>query len=116
MNFDDAIKSHANWKMVLTSYVRTPDRSIKADVVGDQHKCDLGHWLLGDGSHYSNRQEFRDLKEAHECFHKSAADVIRRADAGENVNSEVALGGTSQYAQCSAKVISLLMAMKREKL
>lgn len=113
---DDAIKAHTNWKMTLTNYVRTPDRSLKADVVGDFHKCDLGHWIDGEGTQFQNRQQFRDLKEAHECFHKSAADVIRRADAGENVNSEVALGGTSQYAQCSAKVISLLMAMKRAKL
>lgn len=113
MNFDDAIKAHASWKMKLTNYISSPDRSLKADVVGKDDQCDLGRWIASDSKHHQGRPEFRELKEAHACFHKAAADVIRRADAGENVSGEVVLGGSSQYAQCSSKVTSLLMALKR---
>ena len=39
--------------------------------------------------------------------------MIRRADGGERMGEEVALGGNSEYAQASGEVVSALMKMKQ---
>ncbi|HXP78930.1 MAG TPA: hypothetical protein VN976_03425 [Verrucomicrobiae bacterium] len=42
MDFDRAIAAHSSWKNKLASYLKNPDRSIKAaDVALDDH-CELG--------------------------------------------------------------------------
>ena len=112
MDFDGAIKAHAEWKMKLTTYIKKPDGTLKADVVCQDDQCALGKWLYGEGAGHSSIPEFGELKSTHALFHKAAADLIRKADAGTKVDGEVALGANSDYAKISSKVTLLIMTMK----
>lgn len=114
MNFDDAIKSHSNWKMKLSTYIRNPDQSLKATEVGRDDVCQLGCWIHGDGRSFASLPEYAALKAAHDRFHKAAAEIVRKADAGETVSSDIALSATSPYAKTSMEVVQAIMAMKRK--
>lgn len=112
MNFDDAIRAHANWKMKLARYIQRPDHSLKPAEVALDSRCDLGKWLDGEGGRYSSLPEFSKLKREHQRFHKEAAAVISRADSGTDESEEVALGAKSEYGAASSAVVSAIMAMK----
>lgn len=112
MNIDDAISAHSSWKMKLSAYLSHPDRSLKAATVGASNGCELGKWLNGEGHKYSKLPEFAKLVADHARFHKAAAGVVEKADTGQRVTEEIALGSKSEFASASAAVVKSLMAMK----
>lgn len=114
MNFDEAIVAHSAWKQKLALYLTKPDKSIDSANLALDNQCDLGKWIYSEGGKLLANQSFQELKKEHANFHKAAAEVVKRADAGQTVTEEIALGTKSDYAACSSKVVSALMRMKRE--
>lgn len=114
MDFDAAIAAHSSWKVKLSTYLKKPDGSLKTADVQVDNKCQLGQWIHGEGAKWSHLPEYTTLKAEHARFHKAAAEVIKKADAGKNVSEDVAIGGASEFAQASSKVISAIMSMKRK--
>ena len=113
MNFDDAIQAHVNWKMKLQNYLRKPDKTLDAGKIESDCNCDLGKWLHGDGgAKYKADPKFVKLVSDHAKFHKVAAGVVRKADAGQQVSEETALGSKSEFASLSQAVVSTLVEMK----
>lgn len=112
MNFDEAIKAHSDWKIKLTQYLKKPDGSLKAETIAPDNLCALGKWIHGEGQKFAQFPEFKELQSIHAEFHKAAADVVRRADSGQQVSAEVTLGAKSKYGEVSSKVVSLIMKMK----
>jgi methyl-accepting chemotaxis protein len=113
MNFDDAVRAHSAWKAKLAAYIQKPDKSLNADVVAGDQNCELGKWIYGEGAKHSSNPEFQQLRIEHAQFHKCAGQIIRRADRGEKVAEEIALGAKSVCGAASSNVVSLIMAMKR---
>ena len=112
MDFDGAIKAHAEWKVKLTSYIGKPDGSYKPEIVSQDNQCPLGKWIYGEGKAYQTQPEFTELKKHHAAFHKAAGDIIRRCDKGENVSADLNLGANSEYRKVSNEVVRLIMALK----
>lgn len=112
MNFDEAVQAHSAWKSKLSAYIRKPDRSVNAAAVGMDNLCALGKWLHGDGAKYAADPDFAELKRQHARFHTTAAAIIQRADNGEQVQEELSIGGSSDYAKTSGAVVQLIMKMK----
>ena len=113
MNFDDAIKAHVAWKIKLTTYIKKPDRSLNHEVVCKDDNCDLGKWIHNEGKAFANLVEYNQLKKEHARFHKAAADIIKKADAGHGLSEEVAVGMKSEYNEASNNVVSAIMQMKK---
>jgi Chemoreceptor zinc-binding domain len=114
MDFDQAIAAHSKWKGKLRTYIASPDGSLSAPEIALDNKCELGKWISGEGAKYSNLPEFKSLRSQHAHFHKAAAEIVRKVDAGHNVTEEVALGAKSEFSSASADVVSAIMALKAE--
>lgn len=114
MDFDEAIKAHSAWKMKLSSYLKSPDGSLKAEEIQVDNKCALGQWIYGEGLKWSSLPEYATLKAEHQKFHKAAAEVVRKAHSGASVSEDLALGGKSDFASASSAVVSAIMAMRRK--
>jgi methyl-accepting chemotaxis protein len=112
MNFDEAISAHSQWKQKLATYIAKPDRSLNPVEVAADNKCALGQWLYGDGKKHSSLPEFSKLVSEHAHFHRAASNVIKKADSGQSVGQEVALGASSEFANASSAVVQALMTMK----
>jgi Chemoreceptor zinc-binding domain len=112
VNFDDAIKAHAAWKIKLNSYLQHPDGSIDVAKLSLDNVCDLGHWLHGDGRTYAELPEYQELIIEHAAFHRAASDVVRRKESGQNVSADLELGASSDFSVRSTKVVKLLMILK----
>ena len=112
MNFDDAIRAHSAWKMKLSAYISKPDGSLKVVDIEPDNKCALGQWIYGEGAKFNTIPEYGTLKTEHTKFHKCAASVVKKADSGQNVTEEIALGAKSDFAQASSAVVGAIMKMK----
>jgi len=112
MNFDDAVKAHSEWKSKLSRYIEHPDHSLKPSEVTIDTNCALGKWIESDGRKHAALPEFTRLKAEHQRFHKAAAGIITKVDAGADETKEVALGAKSEFSEASAAVVTAIMAMK----
>jgi len=112
MNFDQAIAAHSAWKRKLLDYLVKHDGSLKAHDIAVDNKCPLGQWIHGEGSQYSKLPEYATLKSEHARFHKATAEVVRKADSGQSVSEETALGSKSEFRAASSAVVEAIMHMK----
>jgi hypothetical protein len=113
MSFEDAVVSHSDWKRKLHDYVGHPDKSLNLSEVAANDRSRLGKWIRGEGRKYSVYPEFAKLVAEHTRFHKAAAEIVSRADSGEDVSGEFALGVGSEFSLASASVVLALMDMKK---
>ncbi len=113
MNFDDAVGTHSKWKRRLRAYMGKRDHSLLPSEVSLDHKCVLGQWIYGEGARYSSLPEFTRLKYEHARFHSVAAGLIKKANAGEVVDGEMAPCSNSEFSTSSSAVVIAIMAMKK---
>ncbi len=112
MNIDEVIRAHVAWKSKLAAYLAKPDGSINiADTISDK-KCELGRWIYGEGSKFASLPEFAQLKKDHAQFHIAAAGIVRRADHGESLSRDLALGADSEFVTASRAVSNTLFRIK----
>ena len=78
------------------------------------NRCDLGKWISGEGMKYASMEEYKTLKAEHARFHKAAAEVVRRADAGEKVSEETALGSKTDFSKASVAVVRAIAGMREK--
>jgi hypothetical protein len=112
LNFDQAISAHLAWRLKFTSYLQRPDGSLDPVEVGAETRCDLGKWIAGDGLKFFKLPEFRKLKIEHARFHRAAAELVDRANRGENVAPEVELGARSEFVFASTAIVLAIKGMK----
>lgn len=112
MDIRQAIDSHVEWKRAFADSLTGPDRSLDAELIGQFDQCTLGKWLFDEGQQYSDWPGFAQLIMDHERFHRAAAGLLQRADAGECVSGEMALDARSEYAKASNAVITALMRLR----
>ena len=113
MDFDEAIAIHSKWKHALRTSLAKRDHSLNPADVSLDHKCVLGQWIYGEGAPNSALPEFSRLKYEHARFHLAAAELVRKANAGESIEEEIAPCSNSQFSLASAAVIIALMTMKK---
>ena len=54
-----------------------------------EHRCELEHWLKGDGSsRFGQLRAFSRLHEAHVEFHRHASEVLAMIQAGSWISAE----------------------------
>ena len=108
------ITAHSQWKQKLKAYVGKPDGSLPVIEVQADNKCALGQWIYGEGKKYDSLPEFNVLKQEHRHFHKVVADIVRRADAHQDVSKELAVGEKSDFNVVSTKVINAISSMRNK--
>ncbi len=115
MNWDDAIKAHAAWKMRLSAYIRAPDKSIDPALVGRDDRCPLGIWLHGEANRrLSGLPEYRALIAEHARFHRSVGAAVQKANAGQIVEQQEILGWDTEFAASSRNIVSIIVQLKQK--
>ena len=114
MDFDHAIAAHSAWKSKLKAYLKNPDHSLKAADIEADNNCLLGSGSMAKARNGVPRRAIPGLKTEHARFHVAAAAIVRKADAGQPVSEEVALGSQSNFTNASAAVVRAIMQIKQE--
>ena len=111
--FNEAIETHAQWKLSLKKNVAA---GVRQDIkeVANCHACDLGHWICGEGSRYNRLPSFELMCAAHESFHRAAAEVVHYTNAGEIAKARTLLKPEGSLHQTSAQLVKALMDCSKE--
>ena len=112
MDFDQTVAAHSKWKRTLREYVAKPDGSLSPANVSLDDKCTLGEWIYSTGAKHSALPEYVKLKYEHARFHTAAAEIVRKANAGESVADEVAPCSNSEFSSASSAIVMALMSLK----
>jgi|SRR5271165_5449779 len=112
MDFDLAVTLHSKWKRKLRTSLAQRDGTLHVADVSLDHKCVLGKWIYSEGASHSTLPEYTKLKYEHARLHMAAAELLRRANAGESVDHEVSPCANSEFSKSSAAVVIAIMAIK----
>lgn len=113
MDFNHALHAQLSLSKKLSAYIRTPDGSLDADKVCDDRNCALAKWLQANSKMFSPYAEYQSLLEEHARFHTIAAYLVSKANAGEKMDVEAALGFYSAFRAASRNVIREIAALKK---
>jgi len=114
MDFDQAIAAHSAWKTKLKAYLNKPDGSLKPADIQSDRKCPLGQWIHGEAAQWIGNAAYSELKMQHARFHAAAAALVRKADAGQPVSEELALGSESDFTKTTSAVVAAIVRMRDE--
>lgn len=111
MNFDEAIKVHTYWKVTLR-WMINGHRPVDADETADFHRCELGHWIDGDGAVHAALPEFQTLTREHAEFHRIAGVAIHKIQTGLTAEADAMLAPDGAFTLASARTIDAIRALK----
>jgi hypothetical protein len=114
MNFSAAIRTHANWRLRLSTYCQgSLKEPVNIQTLAKDNNCELGNWLYGEGQNYASNPMFGEMISAHAAFHRSAAVIAAMAQGGKQKDAGTLLNsGESQYAKLSIQVVGILMKLR----
>jgi methyl-accepting chemotaxis protein len=116
MNFSDAIRAHANWRLRLSTYCQgNLKETLNIQILAKDNACDLGKWLYGEGKKYASDPKFGELLSIHAAFHRSVADIAAMVQSGRQKEAEKLINSNeSQYAKLSIQVVGILMKLRTQ--
>jgi hypothetical protein len=112
MDLDKAVTAHQQWKMRLKMYVSgNSEEKLDPGVIGKDDQCELGKWIHGEGrSQLGTLLEFGGLKDSHAVFHQTAAEVVRKTQAGDIPGAKGVLNG--DFFKRSSEVILAITRLR----
>ncbi len=115
MNWDDAVKAHAAWKMRLLAYIRDSSKKLDPSAIGVDNRCPLGIWLHSEAKQkLAGMPEFETLIAEHARFHRAVGSVVEQVNAGKAVPDQSVLGWESEFAASSRSVVTAITKLKRK--
>lgn len=111
MNFDDAIKAHTYWKVML-KWLINGQRPLDADTVAMDSVCELGKWIAEEGQAYAGLAGFDAFVRQHTAFHEAAGAVARLVESGHRAQADAMMAPAGEFALASEKTIAAIRELK----
>ena len=113
MNLDDAVHSHALWKVNFQDAI-AKRQSMDVETIGRDDCCAVGRWFHGEGRvQWGSSPEFQEALAKHRAFHQQAGQIAQLINEGAYSAAEQALERGGAYARASNEVAIGLIAFKR---
>jgi methyl-accepting chemotaxis protein len=113
MNWDESVEAHVKWKIKLQAYINVRGEKLDANTIAKDNACALGQWLSNEASKLQGNATFQTLKGDHSAFHKAAADVVKKVDAGDKAGATALMGSGSEFMTKSMKVVGGISAIRK---
>lgn len=111
MDIGREIINHLEWIEKIASLLdkdKIDEGEIQA--ISQHNKCELGQWLETEASQaYRGLEDFRQLVETHDEFHKLAGDFVMAFQSGKE---DEALALQKAFIEMSQQVIGYLNALQ----
>lgn len=111
MNFDEAIKAHTYWKVML-KWLINGQRPIDANTVSMDSVCELGMWIAGDGQAYAGLAGFDAFVRQHTAFHEAAGTIARLVASGHRARADAMMAPQGEFTVASEKTIAAIKELK----
>jgi hypothetical protein len=112
MKFDEIIKSHKLWKLKISDYIISPDKSLRPENCNDRN-CELAKWFSSeDSDKFRSYPEFQELMKAHKSFHHTLAEIVFNANKGVKIEEDMAIGIDSPFNRHYETFMKAMTKMK----
>jgi hypothetical protein len=111
MNFDEAIKAHTYWKVML-KWLINGQRPLDANIVSLDSVCELGKWIAADGQAYSGLAGFDAFVRLHAAFHEAAGAVARLVESGHRAQADAMMAPQGEFTLASENTIAAIKNLK----
>jgi len=114
MDFEEARKKHAEWRVRFRSTI-TKKETLDADAIAKDDRCDLGKWLHGEAKgKYSRLNAYSRCVKEHANFHLEASKVARVINAQKYDEAHAMLGIGSGFSTASGAIHTALDELEVE--
>jgi hypothetical protein len=114
MDFDEAIVSHLKWKIHLRNFLDGRGKKLDVGSVAKEDECELGRWIREEESRFADSPPFRELAEKHTQFHRTAAEIVRKAETGDKQGAEALLATGRDFSCASRDIVGAIMRLEEE--
>jgi methyl-accepting chemotaxis protein len=112
VDFDAIIDAHQSWKQKLRNAIAGgSEKNLDPNEVCKDNACALGKWIYSAGKEFEHLEEYEPLRHSHAEFHVCAADILKKAQAGDKDGASNLLVG--DFFDLSNRTIQLIVGMKR---
>ncbi len=112
VDFDAIIDAHQSWKQKLRNAIAGgSEKNLDPNEVCKDNACALGKWIYSAGKEFEHFSEYEPLRKSHADFHICAADILKKAQAGDKDGASAQLVG--DFFDLSNRTIQNIVAMKR---
>jgi methyl-accepting chemotaxis protein len=112
VDFDAIIEAHQSWKQKLRNAIAGGnEKKLDPNEVCKDNACALGKWIYSAGKEFEHLDEYEPLRHSHAEFHVCAADILKKAQAGDKEGASAQLVG--DFFDLSNRTIQHIVAMKR---
>jgi hypothetical protein len=112
----DAVAHHMRWRITLQLAVtmREPLGPHATSAIEHLEECSIGKWLISRHTiNIRDTQEYRDLVECHEEFHRVMTAIAFSINHGEYEAAGQALAPDSSFRVAAHAISSAMMALDR---
>lgn len=81
MDFSQAIQHHMAWVKEMLVNIQSPATLNPEDIARDD-LCEIGKWIYEIDPQYHDLPEYRELRDIHKELHRSTAEAVVMAKAG----------------------------------
>lgn len=112
MDLAQEIENHLQWIETIATLLNNEGYSEEdLQEISGHHNCDLGHWIDSDESNdYKDLEEFKQLEQSHEAFHKQAARMLEALQQG---NESLILEAEEDFLFMSQEVIGHIQMLQQ---
>lgn len=112
LNLVSAIETHLRWKKRLSEYIDGSSKEkLDPAAIAVDDQCVLGKWIYGAGGQkFGTDANFVELRDTHAHFHRCAANIVSKADAGERDEAATLLG-SGDYPRLSMQIVRELSGL-----
>ena len=107
-----AIAAHAKWKYYLRQAIETGTSEWTEAEVRPDDRCEFGKWLRALPAEDRGSQSWGDVSRLHAEFHKEAAEVLKLALAGRQLEAEAAIAVGGRFAKVTTKLTITMTAWR----
>lgn len=112
MDFDGAIKKHAEWKLKLHNAM-TNHESLNVATISSDNVCEMGKWLHGEAKlKYQNLPTYKQCLAEHAAFHTEAGKVAAAINAKKYAEAEGMLASGAPFSKASFAAAGSIFGLK----
>lgn len=112
MNFDAAIREHADYKVKLVLYLND-SCSLDEKRLSRPSYCSLGLWLKQSCKQYNHFREFNDVVTVHKRFHSIVGEILGLVKEGKRYEAREALKVNGLFSEITTELTQKLLLLKR---
>lgn len=112
MDFDAAVREHADYKVKLVLYLNESGRLDEKRLTAPS-SCSLGAWIKQCQKKYDDLDEFHNLVRIHKKFHAEVADILTFIKEEKRYEAKEALSSSGSLSEMTADLSQAILLFRR---